>query len=273
MNENDALCLQTDIEKLENWAKLWLMNFHPGKCHTLTIGKFENIRHAHQYKVCNQNIEHIDVEKDIGVQIDEELSFEQHICTKVRVANAIMGHIRRAFTFLALVTFKKLYTSMVRPHLEYGQCIWSPFLMKYINMIERVQERATKLVDGLSNEDYSTRLKKLGLTTLRFRRIRGDLIEMWKHFNTYDIEAVTAPSFKRRERPSRQHKHQVVDQPRLRERGLRENSFYGRVARLWNSLPKEVAEADNINSFKNKLDRHLDNHPLKYNRITIEDEQ
>ena len=273
MNENDALCLQTDIEKLENWAKLWLMNFHPGKCHTLTIGKFENIRHAHQYKVCNQNIEHIDVEKDIGVQIDEELSFEQHICTKVRVANAIMGHIRRAFTFLDLVTFKKLYTSMVRPHLEYGQCIWSPFLMKYINMIERVQERATKLVDGLSNEDYSTRLKKLGLTTLRFRRIRGDLIEMWKHFNTYDIEAVTAPSFKRRERPSRQHKHQVVDQPRLRERGLRENSFYGRVARLWNSLPKEVAEADNINLFKNKLDRHLDNHPLKYNRITIEDEQ
>ena len=96
---------------------------------------------------------------------------------------------------------------------------------------------------------------------------------MWKHFNTYDIEAVTAPSFKRRERPSRQHKHQVVDQPRLRERGLRENSFYGRVARLWNSLPKEVAESDNINSFKNKLDRHLDNHPLKYNRITIEDEQ
>ena len=275
MNKNDALCLQSDIDKLENWARVWLMNFHPGKCHTLTLGKFENIQHAHQYKICNQNIEHVDVEKDIGVQIDEELSFEQHISTKVRVANAIMGQIRRSFTFLDPDTFKKLYTSMVRPHLEYGQCIWSPFLMKYINMIERVQERATKLVDGLSKQDYSERLKKLGLTTLRFRRIRGDLIEMYKHFHTYDNEAVTAPSFKRRERPSRHHKYQVVDRLRVKERGLRENSFYGRVAPLWNSLPREVAEADNINIFKNRLDKHLENHPMKFNhqRIIIEDEQ
>ena len=164
---------------------------------------------------------------------------------------------------------------MVRPHLEYGQCIWSPFLMKYINMIERVQERATKLVDGLSKQDYSARLKKLGLITLRFRRIRGDLIEMYKHFHTYDNEAVMAPSFKRRERPSRHHKYQVVDRLRVKERGLRENSFYGRVARLWNSLPREVAEADNINTFKNRLDKHLENHPMKFNhqRIIIEDEQ
>ena len=87
------------------------MSFHPGKCHTSTLGKFENIQHAHQYKICNQNIEHVDVEKDIGVQIDEELSFEQHISTKVRVANAIMGQIRRSFTFLDPDTFKKLYTS------------------------------------------------------------------------------------------------------------------------------------------------------------------
>jgi hypothetical protein len=49
----------------------------------------------------------INVEKDIGVQIDEELSFEQHISTKVRVANAIMGQIRRSFTFLDQDTFKK----------------------------------------------------------------------------------------------------------------------------------------------------------------------
>jgi hypothetical protein len=84
MNENDALCLQSDIDKLENWAKLWLMNFHPGKCHNLTIGKFENIQHAHQYKVCNQNIEHIDVEKGIRVQIDEELSYRAaHVYKRV----------------------------------------------------------------------------------------------------------------------------------------------------------------------------------------------
>ena len=85
------------------------------------------------------------------------------------------------------------------------------------------------------------------------------------HFYTYDNEAVTAPSFKRRERPSRHHKYQVVDRLRVKERGLRENSFYGRVARLWNSLPREVAEADNMNTFKNRLDEHLETNPMKFN--------
>ena len=79
----------------------------------------------------------------------------------------------------------KAHSRMMRPHLEYGQCIWSPFLMKYINMIEHVQWRATKLVDGLSNKDYSTRLKEPWLTTLWLRQIRGNLIEMLKDFTLF----------------------------------------------------------------------------------------
>ena len=105
-------------------------------------------------------------------------------------------------------------------------------------MIERVQERATKLVDGMADLDYSERLKKLGLTTLRFRRLRGDLIEMHKHFHLNDKNAITGPSFQTRDRPSRRHNHQVLEQARTRERGMRENSFYGRTSRIWNTLPR-----------------------------------
>ena len=200
------------------------MNFHPGKCHALTLGKFENIQYAHRYKVCNQDIEHVNVEKDLGVHIDEGLTFEEHICTKVRIANALIGGIRRAFTFLDGQTLKKLYTSMVRPHLEYGQSIWSPFLLKYIDMIERVQERATKLVDGYGKLDYCERLKKLGFTTLRYRRLRGDLIEMYNHFNSYDKEAITGSSFRIRARPSRKHRHQLFEQAHT---GSKKTRFHG----------------------------------------------
>ena len=159
---------------------------------------------------------------------------------------------------------KTLFTSLVRPHLEYGQAIWSPFLMKHIDMIERVQERATKLINGYSEFSYSERLKLLNLPTLRFRRLRGDLIEMYKHFHTYDKNALTGPSFNVRQRSSRQHKYQVNEPFLARRYGLRENSFYGRVARAWNKLPREVAESKDVNSFKNSLDRHLDSHPMKW---------
>ena len=50
-------------------------------------------------------------------------------------------------------------------------------------MIENVQKRATKLVDGLHALDYSERLKKLDLPTLSYRRGGGDMIEIFKHFH------------------------------------------------------------------------------------------
>ena len=271
MSKEDAYSLQSDIDKLEEWSTLWLMKFHPGKCHVLTLGKFSDIQYAHNYKVCGNSIEHVSVEKDLGVHIDEELSFEHHICIKARIANALMGKIRRTFTYLDGRTFKKLYTSMVRQHLEYGQSIWSPFLLKHIHLLERVQERATKHVDGYSNLDYSERLKKLGLTTLRFRRLRGDLIEMFKHFCLYDKDAVTGPSFQENHRSSRKHKHQLREHFRARRRGLSENSFYGRVIKLWNDLPRHVAEEENVNRFKNALDKHLDKHPWKYEHNPLQE--
>ena len=89
---------------------------------------------------------------------------------------------------------------------------------------------------------YNKRLKNLGLTTLRFRRLREDLIEMHKHCNTHDKETQTGASFKPRERPSRQHKHQVILPTAERRRGIRENAFYGRISKTWNSLPRAVAE-------------------------------
>ena len=92
---------------------------------------------------------------------------------------------------------------MIRPHLGFGQCLWSPHLKKYINLIKNVQERATSLVNGFQNIIYTERLKKLGLTTLSFRRLRGDLIEMYKHFNRYDKTAMEAPPFVCRTRPFR----------------------------------------------------------------------
>ena len=271
LTKEDAKKLQDDIDTLEAWSKIWLMNFHPGKCHVLTLGKFEAIQLAYKYTICGEEIEHVASEKDLGVTIDEELTFEDHICNKVRIANALVGLIRRSFSYLDGPTFKKLFTAMIRPHLEYGVCVWSPYLAKYIDMIEKVQERATRLINGFSKLEYSERLKKLNLTTLSFRRFRGDLIEVYKHVNKYDQTASTSSSFVHRTRPSRKHQYQLVQSVRGGSRSARGNSFYHRVVKDWNELPCSIVEAKSINAFKNALDNHLKDHPLKYNhRIVTE---
>ena len=78
-------------------------------------------------------------EKDIGVTIDEKLSFDKHISEKVNKANSIMGLIR-TMEYMDNNSFKLLYTALVRPHLEYANQVWCPHLAKHKDEIENVEK-------------------------------------------------------------------------------------------------------------------------------------
>ena len=89
---------------------------------------------------------------------------------KVNKANSIIRVIRRTFEYLNLKTFRMLYVSLVRPHLEYANPVWNPYLKKHLDMIENIQRRATKLIPGLSDLSYEDRLRRLKLSSLSHRR-------------------------------------------------------------------------------------------------------
>ena len=271
-SKNDALILQSDITSLEAWSNKWLLEFNSDKCHILTLGKFDNIRYTYRYRICEHELEHVCDEKDSGVTFDAELKFEDHMSGKVRKANAIVGLIRRSFSFLDCKLFKKLYTTFVRPHLEYVQSVWAPHLKKYINMLENVQIRATKLVDGLGSLDYPERLRKLQLPTLVYRRARGDMIEVYKHMHIYE-RVILSRHFQLQPRGSRKHDFQLVwNMPKDSTRGLQANSFYYRTTRIWNELSKKVVNAKNINAFKSLLDEVWKEKATTYNpAITTSD--
>ena len=134
-------------------------------------------------------------------------------------------------------------------------------------MLKTVKIRATKLVNGLSKLDYSDRLRRLNLPTLAYLRIRGDLIETFKHFNTYDQHAIS-PSFQPKGRISRKHNYQLHERiPKDGTRGIQSNSFYFRVARQWNNLPEKVVNATNVNLFKKRLDEFWQDNVLKFDYL------
>ena len=92
----------------------------------------------------------------------------------------MLGIIKRAFSHLDKYSFVKLYKTIVRPCLEYGNSIWSPQLKRQMKEIEKVQRRAIKTLKGFREISYEERLKLLKLPSLKYRRFRGDMIQAFK---------------------------------------------------------------------------------------------
>ena len=74
---------------------------------------------------------------------------------------------------------------MVRPIIEYANTIWGPHFLLDKRRLERVQHRATKMIPSLSDKSYHHRLISLDVPSLNHRRIRGDLIFIYKLINGY----------------------------------------------------------------------------------------
>ena len=99
----------------------------------------------------------------------------------------MLGIIKRNFKYVDNFTFLTLYKSLVRSPLEYAGSIWSPYKKELIELIEKVQRRATKIMPNLKYLPYEDRLKALKLPTLIYRRFRGDMLENYKILhNIYD---------------------------------------------------------------------------------------
>ena len=90
----------------------------------------------------------------------------------------MLGLIRTVIKSLDETTIPTLFISLVRPHLEYGNVIWSPRWRKDKLEIEKVQRRATKLIPTLKDLPYEERLRCLRLPSLNYRRRRGDMIQV-----------------------------------------------------------------------------------------------
>ena len=91
----------------------------------------------------------------------------------VKKANIILVMLKRTFESREPELWKNLYVCLVRPHLEYAVQAWNPYLQGDIDKVERVQRRATRVPTGFEKFEYEDRLKKLSMTTLKDRRIRG----------------------------------------------------------------------------------------------------
>ena len=142
-----------------------------------------------------------------------------------------------------------LYKSLVMSRLEYASQLWSPYLLKHVYLIEKVQRAFTKHISGMCFLSYSKRLEVLKLYSLQRRRERYDIIYVWKI-----IEGLVPNLSDRKGRAC------VVCHSGAGRLGtLKYNSFRWRSIRMFNRLPKSICmlSSCSVVGFKSKLDSYL----------------
>ena len=100
---------------------------------------------------------------------------------QVNKANNILQLVRGSYEYLDTDSMKKLFTALIRPHLEFSNMAWAPRLEKDKKLIKGVQSWATKLVSERKELSYEERLNKMNLPSLYYRRARGDMIKAYKY--------------------------------------------------------------------------------------------
>ena len=250
-SKTDQDNLQEDLSRLAQWAATWQMSFNVQKCMYLRI---TNKLHpyAHDYFMNDIHIQQVDHAKYLGVIIDKNLTWSEHVKKAVNKANSVRGFLQQNLTKCPLPIKSSCYLSLVRPILEYACAIWSPYHQYNIHLVETVQRCAARYVmnNFSSHASVSEMTTTLGWPTLEQRRKIFGTVMLYKIINNL-VEVPTDGILVPSELQLRGHTRKFL-QLQCSVNAF-SYSFFPQAIKLWNHLPQELTELESLQLFRESL--------------------
>ena len=189
----------------------------------------------------NPNMEIIPHSRNVlNLGMSGDCIFNYHFSSLSKKCLNLSGWILRTFYNIDCITMLTLFKSIVLSRLDYGSQLWSPFLIKHITQLVKIQRSFTKHIIGLSDMPYHERLKSLRLYSPQRRRERYCIIYIWKIIGSLapDLSNPITNTFSGRSGRSCVISHVNVG----RVGTLAYNSFRWRPILLFNSLPMHLLQ-------------------------------
>ena len=237
-----------DLRRVGEWANAWHMSLSVPKSLHLHLGRSAPV----QLTLFDTPLQPVTLVKDLGVILSSDLKQHAQTASALQKARGAFAYIRRCFRRLTISNLLPAYKSLVRPLLEYGIQAWSPQAIGDCFKLKQFQRMVTRKVPELRHLPYDERLRQLKLFSLQRRRIRGDLISVFRIVKGYD--RIPVDSLFDLRRNERTRGHALTLKKPVAQLGCRASSFAVRVVNDWNRLPDEVVAADSVKTFKKRLD-------------------
>ena len=243
--------MQDDINRMAKWCRDWRLAVNPTKCFHLQFNPRSIERSFNPiYNIENTIITRKEQVRDLGIIISEDLKFHDQVQSSCKKAHLEINRIRRTFISRSPNFIGNMFKLYVRPHMEYCVEVWNPQMQGDIQMMERVQNKMSRLIYNGRNLPHTERNKLIGVTSHQVRRLRGDLINIYKK---YDDEKLFSPRIN--ERTLRGH-NKCLTMPIINN-NIKKHSFSVRSINLWNSLPSDIVNSSSLNVFKKNIDIFL----------------
>ena len=254
------------LQKISDWLKANKLSLNAVKTEFMISGSYQRIKTFDgliAIRVDGHLITRTNWTKYLGIIVDDNLSWElqfDHVSKKINKNIGVMKHIKSCVPKESLIM---VYRTLVEPYFRYCKSVWGNCGQTLLNKLQALQNRAARVVNGVSFDEAekNSLLKSLGWLNIRqliyydsallmFKVSRGiapespqDLFEKCNNIHSYGTRAISSGNF-------------YI--PKMRT-SKGQSSFVYSGASVWNEQKKPVKQAQSIDSFKEKLKEYLQN--------------
>lgn len=250
------LALNSDLENMYYWMCQNKLSVNCQKTVCMLIGSNHMISKKNVLRVSlnDISIDQVHHVKYLGVLVDEKLNWNLHIDNMLKKIGQMVGFLGRLRRFLSESVLKLIYSSLILPYFDYGDVIYSAAFRKYTDRLQKLQNRAGRIILKIKPESHVSVLEMhnaLNWQLLDKRRNHHSLVLMYKIMNNL------TPEYLRNEFELRTHSYPSrigaqIKLPKPRTNYLK-RSFKYRNAKAYNTLPPHIKSSPSVNTFKSKI--------------------